>query len=112
MLKRGKGKGPHAAKVSKVSKERVMRSSNDDSHRQHTVMSESEVTPSSSIIGREDVALVVEEVLKTLEQRDAAPSGPNQSSSVLPQGSTSAPVAMSSRSQDIGDLHLPGWLLV
>ena len=34
--------------------------------------------PASSVISREDVALVVDEVLKTLRQRDAAPSGPNR----------------------------------
>ena len=108
MPKRGKGKGPRAAKAP-----RVTRSSSDDSHPQRTGRSESECSQSSGVIGREEVALVVEEVLKTLEQRDAASSDQNRSSSALPQGTTSAPVAMSSRTQDIaGDLHLPGRLFV
>ena len=112
MQKRGKGKGPRAAKVPKATKERVTRSRIGDNHPQPTGRSEPEGGHSSGIIGRKDVPLVVGEVLKMLEQRDSVPSGPNWSSSTLPQGMTSTPVAMSSRSQNIGDLHLPGWLFV
>ena len=112
MPKHGKGKGPHAAKAPRVTKERVTRSSSDENYPQHTGRHESKCSQSSSVIGREEVALVVEEVLKTLEQRDAASSAQNRSSSALPQGTTSAPMAMSSRTQDIRDLHLPGRLFV
>ena len=94
MAKRGKGKGPRAAKVQKVTEARTTRSSSADSHPQHSERN-SEDGPSSSVIGREDVALVVEEVLKTLEHRNAAPSRPNQNGSTPVQETTAAPVVTS-----------------
>ena len=70
--------------------------------------SEGEGGPSSSAIGREEVALVVEEVLKTLKQRDIAPSGPNRNDITPSQRTTSESEATSSRSPDVVDPHLPG----
>ena len=108
MLKRSKGKGTHAAKVPKVTKARATRESSGGSRPQRSGRSEGEDAQSSSVIGREDVTLVVEEVLKTLRQRDVASSGPDRNGGTPSSGMTSKREATSPRSQDVGDLHLPG----
>lgn len=108
MPKCSKGKGTSAAKVPKVTKARATRASSDGSRPQQSGRSEGEDALSSSVIGREDVALVVEEVLKTLRQRDVALSGPDRNGGTPSSGMTSECEATSSRSQAADDLHLPG----
>ena len=104
MPKRSKGKGTRAAKVTKA---RATRASSGGSRPQQSGRSEGEDALSSSVIGREDVALVVE-VLKTLRQRDVASSGPDRNGGTPSSGTTSEREATSLRSQAVGDLHLPG----
>lgn len=94
MLKCGKGKGPRAAKVSKAW---ATRSSTDDTSPQRSGRSEGEDNSSSSVIGREEVNLVVEEVLKTLKQCDIMLLGPNQNASTPTLGTTSKSEATFSR---------------
>ena len=84
MPKQAKGKGPRAAKVTKAPAW-VTRSTSGNTP-QGSGRSEGEGSPSSSAIGREEVALVVEEVLKTLKQRDIAPSGSNRNDSTPHEG--------------------------
>ena len=106
MPKHAKGKGPRAAKVTKAPA-RVTRSTSGGTP-QGLGRSEGEGGLSSSAIGREEVALVVEEVLKTLKQRDIAPSGPNRNDITPSQRTTSESEATSSRSPDVVDPHPPG----
>ena len=83
MPKRSKGKGPRASKVPKVTTVRATRSSNDGTDPQQSGRREGEDSSSNSVISRDDVALVFDEALKSLRQRDAVPSGPNQNGSTL-----------------------------
>ena len=109
MPKRGKGKGSHASKVPKVTTGRATRSaSNDGTHPQWSGRREGEDSPSSSVISREDVALVIDEVLKSLRQHDIAPSRPNRAGGPPSAEATGKTEAKFSRSQDVEDLHLPG----
>ena len=108
MPKRSKGKGTCATKASKVTKARATRSRSGSSRPQHLGRSEGEDTPSSSVISREDVTLVVEKVLKTLRQRDIASLGPNRNGGTPSPGTISKREATFLRSQDVGDLHFPG----
>ena len=108
MPKRGKGKGPRTSKVPKVTTVQATRSaSNDSTHSQCSGRREGEYSLSRSAISREDVALVFYEVLKSLRQCDTAPSGSNRTGRTPSAEATSDTEGMSSRSQDIKDLHLP-----
>ena len=102
----GKYKHVTLFKKSKVPKgpQVTTRSANNDGT--YSRRREGEDSPASSVISREDVALVVDEVLKTLRQRDAAPSGPNRTGGTAKaNGETEG---TSSRSEDVENLHLPG----
>ena len=105
MPKRGKGKGPRASKVPN-GPQVTTRSTNNDST--YSRRREGEDSPASSVISREDVALVVDEVLKTLRQRDAAPSGPNRIGGTPSAEANGKTEGTSSRSEDVENLHLPG----
>jgi len=105
MPKRGKGKGPRASKVPKGPQVTTRSANNDGTHSRRR---EGEDSPASSVISREDVALVVDEVLKTLRQRDAAPSGPNRTGGTPSAEANGEAEGASSRSEDVENLHLPG----
>ena len=105
MPKRGKGKGPRASKVPKGPQVTTRSANNDGTHSRRR---EGEDSPASSVISREDVALVVDKVLKTLRQRDAAPSGPNRTGGTPSAEANGETEGTSSRSEDVENLHLPG----
>ena len=105
MPKRGKGKGPRASKVSKGPQVTTRSTSNDGTHPWRR---EGEDSPASSVISREDVALVVDEVLKTLRQRNAAPLGPNRTGGTPSAAANGETEGTSSISEDVENLHLPG----
>ena len=105
MLKRSKGKGPRASKVPKGPQVTTRFASNDGTHPRRR---EGEYSLASSVISREDVALVVDEVLKTLRQRDAAPLGPNRTGRTSSEEANGETEGTSSRSEDVENLHLPG----
>ena len=108
MPKRGKGKSPRASKVPKGPQVTTRSTSNDGTHPQRLGRKEGEDSPASSVISWEDVALVVDEVLKTLRQCDTAPSGPNWTGGTPSAEANGKTEGMSSRSEDIKYLHLPG----
>ena len=108
MPKRGKGKGPRTSKVPKGPQVTTRSANNNGTHPQHSGRREGEDSPASSVISRKGVALVVDEVLKTLRQRDAAPSGPNRTGRTPSAEANGKTEGTSSRSENVENLNLPG----
>ena len=86
ILKHSKGKGPRASKVHKVSSRHVKKLNDNESLPQQSKNDDSRDNPSTSIISREDLTLVVLEVLKALKECDAVPSRSNYDGDNLLQG--------------------------
>ena len=104
-LQHSKCRSVAKAKVPKGPQVTTRSANNDGTHSQRR---EGEDSPASSVISREDVALVVDEVLKTLRHRDATPSGPNRTGGTPSAEANGKTEGTSSRSEDIENLHFPG----